>query len=87
MVVIRLARYGRKKLPFYHIVVSDNRRFRNGKFIKKIGYFDPFMKLFKDELNIKLDINELNFWIKNGALISKKVQFLIKEYKKNISLI
>ncbi len=83
MVVIRLARYGRKKLPFYHIIVSDKRRFRNGKFIKKIGFFNPFIGLFKDKKDIYINFNDLYFWVKNGALLSKKVKFLLKKYKKN----
>ncbi len=81
MVVIRLARYGRKKSPFYHIIVADKRRFRNAKFIKKIGFYNPF-DLFIPYKGIYINMKNMNLWIKNGALLSKKVSYLFKRYKK-----
>ncbi len=80
MVIIRLSRYGRKKKPIYNIIVSDRRYFRNSKFIEKIGFYNPFNDLSFINFNI------LNKWIKFGALISKRVLYIIKKYKKNNSL-
>ncbi len=76
MVIIRLSRYGRKKKPIYNIVVADRRYFRNSKFIKKLGFYNPFNDLIF--INLKL----LNKWIKYGALISKRVLCIIKKYRK-----
>ncbi len=80
MVVIRLARYGRKKKPFYHIVVADKRRFRNSKFIQKLGFYNPF-GFFNFKKDIYIDIKNINLWINKGAILSKKVFFLFKKYK------
>ncbi len=83
MVIIRLARYGRKKLPIYNIVIADRRRFRNSKFIKKIGFYNPFIS-FKYKKSIYINISVLNKWLKNGALLSNRVFYLVKKYKKII---
>ncbi len=80
MIVIRLARYGRKKLPFYHIVVADKRKFRNSKFIKKLGFYNPFGTFIPKE-SIYFDIKNINLWINHGAILSKRVFFLFKKYK------
>ncbi len=81
MIVIRLARYGRKKFPFYHIVVADRRRFRNAKFIKKLGFYNPF-DVFIPYKGVYIDINNINLWIKKGAYLSKRVLNLFNKYKK-----
>ncbi len=81
MVIIRLSRYGRKKKPFYHITVSDSRKFRNSKFLEKIGFFNPLKFINKKE-NIYINLNRFNYWINNGAKCSKRVKFLFNEYKK-----
>ncbi len=81
MVIIRLARYGRKKFPFYHIVIADKRRFRNAKFIQKLGFYNPF-DVFIPNKGIYIDIKSVDLWIKNGAVLSKKVSYLFKKYKK-----
>ncbi len=81
MVIIRLSRYGRKKKPFYNIVVADSRKFRNAKFLEKIGYFNPFhISNFKLN-NIFINLNKLNLWINNGAKTTKTVKHLIKKFK------
>ncbi len=85
MVIIRLARYGRKKSPFYHIVVADRRKFRNGKFIKKIGFYNPFGK-FKVNKDIYIDIKNFNLWINYGAILSKRVFYLFKKYKNEFDI-
>ncbi len=81
MVIIRLSRYGRKKKPFYNIVVADSRKFRNAKFLEKIGYFNPFLKNNSKLNNIFINLNKLNLWINNGAKITKIVKHLIKKFK------
>ncbi|XBC39079.1 MAG: 30S ribosomal protein S16 [Buchnera aphidicola (Nurudea shiraii)] len=86
MVKIRLSRLGAKKRPFYQIVVSDNRSPRNGKFIEKIGFFNPIiLKNSKNTLQINFD--RLKYWKNNGALISNRVKSLIKKSIKNTTII
>ncbi|HET9678808.1 MAG: 30S ribosomal protein S16 [Buchnera aphidicola (Tetraneura akinire)] len=79
MVKIRLARHGSKKKPFYKIVVADSRFFRNGRFIEKIGFFNPIEKENSKRLSINLD--NLKKWISKGAQLSQKIKFLIKKLK------
>ncbi|XBC38025.1 MAG: 30S ribosomal protein S16 [Buchnera aphidicola (Floraphis choui)] len=76
MVKIRLARVGAKKRPFYQIIVADNRCPRNGKFIEKVGFFNPIS--LKNSNNIYINFTKLQYWIKNGAQISDRVKHLIK---------
>ncbi|VFP83740.1 30S ribosomal protein S16 [Buchnera aphidicola] len=83
MIKIRLARHGSKKKPFYQIVVSDIRSARNGKFIEKIGYFNPFAK--KYEKKIYLSIKRIQYWLKNGAKKSKRFSSLFMKFKNNNS--
>ncbi|CAL4043264.1 30S ribosomal protein S16 [Buchnera aphidicola (Tetraneura ulmi)] len=80
MVKIRLARHGSKKKPFYKIVIADNRFFRNGRFIEKIGFFNPIEKDNSKKLSVNL--NNLKKWIRKGAQMSQKIKFLIKKLKK-----
>lgn len=82
MVKIRLSRNGSNKRPFYQIVVTDNRSARNGRFIEKIGFFDPMSKnkLYK----FKINLNKFKYWIKTGGQTSERIKSLIKKYiKKN----
>lgn len=80
MVVIRLARGGAKKRPFYHIVVADKQRSRNGRFIEQIGYFNPIAA--GKDVSLKLDIERAQFWIAQGAQPSDRVNTLIKKMQK-----
>ena len=73
MVKIRLQRFGKKKAPFYHIVVADSRSPRDGKIIEQIGTFDPMT----DPSTIKLDKEKLEKWIKNGAKPTDSVKSII----------
>ena len=75
MVKIRLQRFGKKKAPFYHIVVADSRSPRDGKIIEQIGTFDPMT----DPSTIKLDKEKLEKWIKNGAKPTDTVKSLIEK--------
>ena len=73
MVKIRLQRVGKKKAPFYHIVVADSKSPRDGKYIEQIGTYDPMKK----PSEIKLDKEKVEYWIKNGARPTDVVSKLI----------
>ena len=79
MVVIRLSRGGAKKRPFYHIVVADKRRSRDGRFIERIGYFNPIAS--GKDTRLTLDIERVQHWITSGAQASDRVKHLIKLHK------
>ena len=81
MVVIRLARGGAKKRPFYHIVVTDSRRRRDTNYIKRIGYFNPIAR--GQEKRLHIDEALLNHWQSVGAQMSERVQALVKEFNKS----
>jgi small subunit ribosomal protein S16 len=76
MVVIRLSRGGAKKRPFYHIVVADKARSRDGRFIERLGYFNPIAA--GKEVRLSLDIERAQHWISQGAQPSDRVKSLIK---------
>ena len=69
---IRLARAGTKKRPFYHIVIADSRSPRDGRFIERLGYFNPLLPKEKEE-RIKLDLDKTKAWIAKGALPTDRV--------------
>ena len=71
-VVIRMARAGTKKRPFYHIVVADSRSPRDGRFIERLGYFNPLLPKEKTE-RLKLDLDKVQTWMKKGAQPSDRV--------------
>ena len=70
--VIRLARAGTKKRPVYHIVVADSRSPRDGRFIERLGYFNPLLPKEKTE-RLKFDIEKAQAWMKKGAQPSDRV--------------
>ncbi len=74
MVKIRLQRQGKKKAPFYHIVVADSRSPRDGKIIEQLGTYDPMT----EPATIRLDKEKVEKWIKNGAKPTETVKALIK---------
>ena len=75
---IRLARAGTKKRPFYHVVVADSRSPRDGRFIERIGYFNPLLKKdAKDRL--KLDLDKVKAWLAKGALPSDRILRFLDE--------
>jgi len=80
MVVIRLARGGSKKRPFYQIVVADRRRAPNGRFIENVGYFNPMAKGQAIRLEMKTD--RVEYWLSKGAQASERVAALLKENSK-----
>jgi small subunit ribosomal protein S16 len=69
---IRLARAGTKKRPFYHIVIADSRSPRDGRFIERIGYFNPLLPKEKTE-RLKLDLEKVKAWLVKGALPTDRV--------------
>ena len=71
-VVIRLARAGTKKRPVYHIVVADSRAPRDGRFIERLGYFNPLLPKDKTE-RLKLDLDKVKVWMSKGAQPSDRV--------------
>jgi small subunit ribosomal protein S16 len=69
---IRLARAGTKKRPFYHIVVADSRSPRDGRFIERLGFFNPLMPKDKTE-RLKVDVDKVKGWLGKGALPTDRV--------------
>ena len=76
MVTIRLSRGGAKKKPFYHITVSDSRRSRDGRFIERIGFFNPSAR--GQEERLRLDLQRMTYWQSQGAQLSPRVASLAK---------
>ncbi len=70
MTTIRLTRMGRKKMPFYRIVVTDSRKRRDGGWIESIGHYNPMVK----ENNVTVDMERLNYWTSVGAQMSDRVK-------------
>ena len=79
MVTIRLARGGAKKRPYFHITVADSRRARDGKYIERVGFFNPIASAQDDR--IKIDHERLDYWISKGAKITDRVKNIIKQSK------
>ena len=80
MVTIRLFRGGAKKRPFYQIVVTDSRSPRDSRFIERVGFFNP-IATGKAE-RVRIDLDRVNHWIGQGALLSDRVASLVKEVQK-----
>ena len=79
MVTIRLSRHGAKKRPFYHVVVTDSRNGRDGRYIERVGFYNPLAKGQEVELN--LDQARIEYWVSHGAGTSDRVSSLIKKHK------
>lgn len=77
MVTIRLARGGSKKRPFYHLTVSDSRNARNGRFIERVGFFNPVAR--GQEERLRVDAERVAYWQGQGAQLSDRVAKLVKE--------
>lgn len=80
MVTIRLARGGAKKRPFYNIVVADSRNARDGRFIERVGFFNPMAR--GQEETLRLDLDRVEHWVANGAATTDRVAKLIKDARK-----
>ncbi len=77
---IRLARFGSKKRPFYRIVVSDSRSPRDGRFIEKVGTYDPL----QDPPDVKVDEERLKFWLARGAQLTETVRSLLRKARVDV---
>lgn len=80
MVTIRLSRGGSKKRPFYHLTVTNSRSARNGRFIERIGFFNPVAR--GQEERLRIDADRLQYWVDQGAQFSERAEQLVKESKK-----
>ena len=78
MVVIRLARGGSKKRPFYSIVVADSRCRRDGRFVERIGFYNPVAS--ESEEGVRVAMDRLTYWQQNGAQLSPTAARVIKQY-------
>ena len=74
-VKIRLKRMGMKKMPFYRVVVADERATRDGRFVDEIGYYNPV----SNPVELKIDVEKAQTWLKNGAQPTDTVRALLKK--------
>ena len=79
MLTIRLARSGAKKRPFFHVSVADSRMPRDGRFVERVGYYNPIAS--GQEVRLKLDLERIDYWIGQGAQPSVRVLNLLKQNK------
>jgi small subunit ribosomal protein S16 len=80
MVSIRLSRAGAKKRPFYHLVVTDSRNRRDGRYIERLGFFNPLGQ--SHEENLRIDVDRVEYWVGQGAQPSDRVASLLKKHRK-----
>lgn len=83
MVKIRMSRGGAKKKPFYHIVVTDSRKARDGRNIERLGFFNPVAR--GQEERLRLDLERVDYWTGVGAQVSERVQTLVSEARSEAS--
>ena len=83
MVTIRLSRAGAKKRPFYHLVVTDSRNKRDGRYIERLGFFKPIGK--ESTENLRIDMERVDYWLGKGAQASDRVASLLKAQRKAIA--
>ena len=80
MVTIRLARAGSKKRPFYHVVATEKSSPRDGRFIERLGFYNPNARGAEQKLVV--DTGRVDHWTKNGAQVSERVTYLLKSAPK-----
>ncbi|MBP8926215.1 MAG: 30S ribosomal protein S16 [Pseudomonadales bacterium] len=80
MVTIRLSRTGAKKRPFYQITVTDSRSARDGRFIERVGFFNP-IAAGKEE-RLRLNQERIDYWVGHGAILSERVAKLVHDSRK-----
>jgi small subunit ribosomal protein S16 len=81
MVTIRLARTGAKKRPFYHVIVTDSRNARDGRFIERLGFYNPVAT--GQDVPVKLELERIDYWLEKGARPSESAAKLIKKVRKS----
>ena len=80
MVTIRLARSGAKKRPFYHLVAADSRRARGGRYIERLGFYNPIAK--EGEQAARIDLERVDYWVSVGAQLSERATKLVESHRK-----
>lgn len=80
MVTIRLSRGGAKKQPYYRVVVTDSRNRRDGRYIERVGFFNPVAR--GNDPKLLLELDRIDHWVSNGAQLSERVASLVKTYRK-----
>ena len=80
MVTIRLARHGGKKKPFYHVTVAERSAKRDGRFIERLGFYNPVARGREEELRI--DLGRLDYWLSTGAQPTDRVRQLVGRWRK-----
>jgi small subunit ribosomal protein S16 len=83
MVVIRLARGGSKKRPFYNVVAADSRNRRDGRFIERVGFYNPVANEGQEGLRLAMD--RVQYWADKGAQLSPAVARLVKDYSAKVA--
>jgi small subunit ribosomal protein S16 len=83
MVVIRLSRGGAKKRPFYRMVATDKRNRRDGRFIERLGYFNPSPS--GQEKRFEIDLERVDYWVGTGAQLSDRAASVVKEARKSVA--
>ncbi len=83
MVTIRLARGGSKKRPFYHLTVTNSRNARDGRFVERIGFFNPIAS--GSEVRLSVDQARVTYWLGQGAQPSERVAQLLKDAAKSVA--
>ncbi len=81
MLTIRLSRGGAKKQPFYHIVATDSRSRRDGRYIERLGFFNPVARSTAEP--VRLDLERVDYWVGHGAQMSDRVKKIVKTYRKH----
>ena len=79
MVSIRLSRAGAKKRPFYHLVVTDSRNRRDGRYIERLGFFNPIAA--EGEEGLRIDLGRVDHWVSVGAQMSDRARKLVDSYR------
>jgi small subunit ribosomal protein S16 len=80
MLTIRLSRVGAKKRPFYQVTVTDSRSARDGRFIERVGFFNPIAS--GKEERLRLDLSRIDYWVGHGAQLSDRVAKLVSDSRK-----
>ena len=80
MVSIRLSRSGAKKRPFYHLVAADSRRARGGRYIERLGFFNPIA--VEGQEGLRIDLERVDHWVSVGAQLSDRARKLVEDYRK-----
>lgn len=81
MVTIRLSRSGAKKQPFYHIVATDSRARRDGRYIERLGFYNPVARSNAEP--VRVDLERIDHWVSHGAQMSDRVKKIVKTYKQS----